>query len=315
MKLIRFSADAGPEAFGFVSASGRCVAFADVFDVVPGELLDMGRFLAALPGSLEPARRAFAEAAPEQGHDPANCRLYAPVEPPSLLDFGLSPRHLRNSAGTLLGQRFGAVTGALARRLLGRAVRRAANAEAMPYYKGNHHAVIGDHDEIGRPAYTHRLDIEPELAFVVGTPGQPVAGYLIFNDSSARDVQLPEMIGTGPNRSKDFARSKGLGPWLVTPDEVPESPGAPGHCRGQRTPTLDRSHPRVCTPPRGGGRLSRHDHPVAARDGRRHGHGAGLHRPRPRRLARAGRRHRDHDRKAGHAAPAAPRVLMRPERE
>ena len=225
MKLIRFSADAGPPAFGFVSASGRCVAFADVLDEVPGELLDMGRFLAALPGSLEPARRAFAEAAPERGHDPANCRLYAPVEPPSLLDFGLSPRHLRNSAGTLLGQRFGALTGALARRLLGRVARRAATAEAMPYYKGNHHAVIGDHDEIGRPAYTHRLDIEPELAFVVGTPGQPVAGYLVFNDGSARDVQLPEMIGTGPNRSKDFAHSKGLGPWLVTPDEVPDPLG------------------------------------------------------------------------------------------
>jgi len=55
---------------------------------------------------------------------------------------------------------------------------------------------------------------------VIGNSRDKIAGYTIFNDASARDVQFPEMIGTGPARSKDFFRGNGLGPFLVTPDEV-----------------------------------------------------------------------------------------------
>jgi len=95
----------------------------------------------------------------------------------------------------------------------------------MFYYKGNHHAVIGDNDTISWPSYTSYLDIEPELAVVTVTGNMPIAGYTIFNDSSARDVQFPEMIGLGPARSKDFDRSKGLGPFLVTPDEIEDPLG------------------------------------------------------------------------------------------
>jgi len=40
--------------------------------------------------------------------------------------------------------------------------------------------------------------------------------------ASARDVQFPEMMGSGPARSKDFACGNGLGPFLVTPDEIPD---------------------------------------------------------------------------------------------
>ncbi len=90
------------------------------------------------------------------------------------------------------------------------------------YYKGNHLEIIGHGDEVGWPAYTSYLDIEPELAFVTGNHAQKIAGYLIFNDASARDVQFPEMTGLGPSRSKDFERGNGLGPFIVTPDEVPD---------------------------------------------------------------------------------------------
>jgi fumarylacetoacetate (FAA) hydrolase len=46
-----------------------------------------------------------------------------------------------------------------------------------------------------------------------------IAGYMIMNDWSARDVQAEERpIGLGPAKAKDFATS--LGPWLVTPDEL-----------------------------------------------------------------------------------------------
>jgi fumarylacetoacetate (FAA) hydrolase len=43
---------------------------------------------------------------------------------------------------------------------------------------------------------------------------------MLMNDWSARDLQAKEMtVGLGPAKGKDFATS--LGPWLVTPDELP----------------------------------------------------------------------------------------------
>jgi 2-keto-4-pentenoate hydratase/2-oxohepta-3-ene-1,7-dioic acid hydratase in catechol pathway len=49
-----------------------------------------------------------------------------------------------------------------------------------------------------------------------------------MNDWSARDLQRREMgQGLGPSKGKDFATS--LGPWLVTPDELPGwKEGRPG---------------------------------------------------------------------------------------
>ena len=96
----------------------------------------------------------------------------------------------------------------------------AAAVGKMLYYKCNHNAVIGDNDTVHWPAYASYLDIEPELAIITGNEARPIAGYTIFNDSSARDVQMWEMIGTGPARSKDFGHSKGLGPFIITPDEI-----------------------------------------------------------------------------------------------
>ncbi len=72
------------------------------------------------------------------------------------------------------------------------------------------------------------LDLELEVAAVIGragtnlTPAQArthIAGYTIFNDWSARDLQLTEMqLGLGPCKGKDFANT--LGPWIVTADEL-----------------------------------------------------------------------------------------------
>jgi fumarylacetoacetate (FAA) hydrolase len=45
-----------------------------------------------------------------------------------------------------------------------------------------------------------------------------------MNDWSARDVQAGEMtVGLGPAKAKDFATS--IGPWIVTPDELPYDDG------------------------------------------------------------------------------------------
>ncbi len=67
------------------------------------------------------------------------------------------------------------------------------------------------------------LDFELEIAAVIGAGGE-IAGFTLMNDWSARDVQAQEMtVGLGPAKGKDFATS--LGPWLVTPDELPTIDG------------------------------------------------------------------------------------------
>jgi len=99
----------------------------------------------------------------------------------------------------------------------------------MPiYWKGNADAVFGPEDEIRWPAYTEKLDYELEMSIVIGKQARGlsvedapavIAGYTIFNDWSARDIQMREMaLQLGPGLGKDFATS--MGPCLVTPDEI-----------------------------------------------------------------------------------------------
>lgn len=83
--------------------------------------------------------------------------------------------------------------------------------------------VHGDGAQIARPSYTRMLDVELEVALVIGAAGRDVAaddaeshiaGLTIYGDWSARDVQRREMaVGLGPAKAKDFAQS--LGPRLV----------------------------------------------------------------------------------------------------
>ena len=95
-------------------------------------------------------------------------------------------------------------------------------------FKGNPTTLIGHDGEVRWPRYTRKLDYELELAAVIGRPGRDIdveeapghiLGYTLLNDFSARDTQKGEMaMSTGPYKAKDFAW--GLGPWIVTPDEL-----------------------------------------------------------------------------------------------
>jgi fumarylacetoacetate (FAA) hydrolase len=77
---------------------------------------------------------------------------------------------------------------------------------------------------VRRPHRSEALDFELEIAAVIGEDGE-IAGYTLFNDWSARDVQAREMtVGLGPAKGKDFATS--IGPWLVTPDELADARAA-----------------------------------------------------------------------------------------
>lgn len=100
------------------------------------------------------------------------------------------------------------------------------------YYKGNRRSVIGDGMDVRMPSYTHKLDYELEFGVYIGKQGvniprakahEYIGGYTIFNDFSARDIQLQEQGGRlGPAKGKDFDTGNALGPYLVTPDEIPD---------------------------------------------------------------------------------------------
>lgn len=99
------------------------------------------------------------------------------------------------------------------------------------YYKGNRLSFIGHGGDVRWPAYADHLDVELELAIVIGKKGTDIApqdapghifGYTILNDVSARDAQMTEMAGTlGPAKGKDFDTGNILGPFILTADEVP----------------------------------------------------------------------------------------------
>jgi fumarylacetoacetate (FAA) hydrolase len=95
--------------------------------------------------------------------------------------------------------------------------------EAPAFYFSNPAAIRGPGEAVKRPTGTERLDFELEIATVVAAGGT-IGGFALMNDWSARDLQANEVtVGLGPQKAKDFATS--LGPWLVTPDELPYENG------------------------------------------------------------------------------------------
>lgn len=98
------------------------------------------------------------------------------------------------------------------------------------YYKGNRMSFVGHGADVIWPDYSEHLDIELELAVVIGREGRDIPaekapdyifGYTILNDISARDAQMVEMPGQlGPAKGKDFDTGNVLGPFILTADEV-----------------------------------------------------------------------------------------------
>ena len=102
-------------------------------------------------------------------------------------------------------------------------------------------AVIGDGDAIRKPAGTHALDLEAELAVVIGRRASRVqvdraldcvAGYTAANDVTARDWQgQARALRPGEQGDGQWLRAKGsdtflpLGPCLVTADELGDGRG------------------------------------------------------------------------------------------
>jgi len=136
-----------------------------------------------------------------------------PLErPPSIRDFMIFEEHVAN-----------------ARQRTGRDVPRAWYS-APAFYFTSPAALAGPDEPVRIPRGCRALDFELEVACVIGVeasdlePSDPacldaIAGFMLLNDWSARDLQVREMaVGLGPVKGKDFCTS--IGPWVVSADEL-----------------------------------------------------------------------------------------------
>ncbi|MFZ1480189.1 MAG: fumarylacetoacetate hydrolase family protein [Paracoccaceae bacterium] len=90
-------------------------------------------------------------------------------------------------------------------------------------------AICGPNDPILIPRGSEKTDWEVELGVIIGKPGKylteaqaldHVAGYCVINDVSERAYQTERSGQWTKGKSCDnFGQ---IGPWLVTPDEVPD---------------------------------------------------------------------------------------------
>jgi len=78
-----------------------------------------------------------------------------------------------------------------------------------------------------RPTCSDKLDYEAELMFIIGKGGRHISeadaldhvfGYTVFNDGSVRDYQRKTHQWTP---GKNFDNTGAVGPFVVTPDEIP----------------------------------------------------------------------------------------------
>jgi 2-keto-4-pentenoate hydratase/2-oxohepta-3-ene-1,7-dioic acid hydratase in catechol pathway len=93
-------------------------------------------------------------------------------------------------------------------------------------------AIVGPDEPVVYPEHlTEELDYELELAVVIRKAGKwfgpeeaadYVGGYVIFNDITARDIQRREMRSGVFSFCKAIDTFCPLGPWIVTPEEVPD---------------------------------------------------------------------------------------------
>ncbi|MGN5732958.1 fumarylacetoacetate hydrolase family protein [Arthrobacter psychrochitiniphilus] len=113
----------------------------------------------------------------------------------------------------------------------------AAESGALPptipvvFLKPNN-TVAGPYDPAPLPPLAEKYDWEVELGIVIGTEvsyvnsleeaAKAVAGYVVANDLSEREYQLPGAAGQW-TKGKSLPKSTPLGPWFVPADQIDSS--------------------------------------------------------------------------------------------
>ncbi len=101
-------------------------------------------------------------------------------------------------------------------------------------------AIVGHEDNIVRPRYTKELDHEIELAIIIGKKGKhfttknawdAIAGFTIFNDITARDIQREEMKSGLLNFGKNMDTFAPFGPCFVPKEDIGDVHNLKIECR------------------------------------------------------------------------------------
>lgn len=122
---------------------------------------------------------------------------------------------------------------ALGRNYMAHAVESGYHIPTEPvYFAKANSSVIGPDEPVVYKKVLTRVDPEGELAVIIGKEGANipedeaqsyVAGYTIFNDVTARDMQREDLKLSSPwVRSKGIDTFGPMGPWIVLPDEIKE---------------------------------------------------------------------------------------------
>jgi 2-keto-4-pentenoate hydratase/2-oxohepta-3-ene-1,7-dioic acid hydratase in catechol pathway len=200
MKLVRFG-ELGREVPGIVSAAG------EMLDVRAfGEDYDENFFATDGPARL----RAWVQAQPTLPRVPAGTRLGAPLKRPSkLICIGLNySDHAKETNAKI-------------------------PTEPIIFFKATS-ALVGPNDPLVIPKNSVKTDWEVELAVVIGKRASyvaesealaHVAGYALHNDYSEREFQLER--GGQWVKGKSCDTFAPLGPFLATPDELPNVASLP----------------------------------------------------------------------------------------
>jgi 2-keto-4-pentenoate hydratase/2-oxohepta-3-ene-1,7-dioic acid hydratase in catechol pathway len=196
MKLASYIAD-GKEAFGAVIGEGVVT----LNERLGGRYASLRHALAA--DALGQMRKAAAAATPD--HRLTDVKFLPPIpDPEKILCAGINYRSHAAETGRDLPKQPSMFI-------------RLANT------------LTGHDGELIRPLVSQSFDFEGELAVVIGRSGRHipieraldhVAGYTCFVDGSVRDYQKFSVTS-----GKNFPGTGPLGPWIVTPDDIPDPKG------------------------------------------------------------------------------------------
>jgi 2-keto-4-pentenoate hydratase/2-oxohepta-3-ene-1,7-dioic acid hydratase in catechol pathway len=240
MRLVTFVQGTRPAAAGaLINGDREVVDLAAVHQAAFGEpvadLVSVLAIVEAGDAGLDKAADMVRRAGKGETLQRDSVRLRAPIQPPpQMRDCMCFEKHLRQSSEAMyqIAVDRAAAAGRPAPPPGGGEGAMKRFLRAPVYYKANRFAVIGPDEDVIWPHYAKMLDYELEFACYIKGPVKDVPvekardaifGYTIFNDMSARDTQMVEMMGMlGPAKSKDFDTANPMGPCLVTADEIPD---------------------------------------------------------------------------------------------
>lgn len=195
MRLVTFDAGDGPRA-GVIEEERALDAWALLGEPHRGSLREL---IAA--GRVEDLRGRLGDAG-APAHPLSAVALLPPIpDPAKIVCIGLNYRRHAAEVG-------------------------AEPAATPTFFAKYRNALVGPGATVKLPANSTKVDFEAEVAFVVGRTAKDVpegealdhvAGYMLLNDLSARDLQ-----GSTPQwmPGKVFDGAAPCGPWLVTPEEA-----------------------------------------------------------------------------------------------